>query len=79
MSRLSSPPQYARIRMMIGQYGRTKQKNFVLFARLLGMTCKQKWVHFFGPVNGKTKVDSFIGYAAHLGLIRGGTPSGLYC
>jgi len=39
----------------------------------------QKWVHFFGPVNGKTKVDSFIGYAAHLGLIRGGTPSGLYC
>lgn len=40
---------------------------------------KQKWVHFFGPVNGKTKVDSFIGYAAHLGLIRGGTPSGLYC
>ena len=27
----------------------------------------------------KTKVDSFIGYAAHLGLIRGGTPSGLYC
>ena len=40
---------------------------------------KQKWVHFFGPVNVKTKVDSFIGYAAHLGLIRGGTPSGLYC
>ena len=40
---------------------------------------KEKWVHFFGPVNGKTKVDSFIGYAAHLGLIRGGTPSGLYC
>ena len=40
---------------------------------------KKKWVHFFGPVNGKTKVDSFIGYAAHLGLIRGGTPSGLYC
>ena len=39
----------------------------------------KKWVHFFGPVNGKTKVDSFIGYAAHLGLIRGGTPSGLYC
>ena len=39
----------------------------------------QKWVHFFGPVNGKTKVDSFIGYAAHLGLIRGGTPSALYC
>lgn len=39
----------------------------------------EKWVHFFGPVNGKTKVDSFIGYAAHLGLIRGGTPSGLYC
>ena len=39
----------------------------------------QKWVHFFGPVSGKTKVDSFIGYAAHLGLIRGGTPSGLYC
>ena len=21
----------------------------------------EKWVHFFGPVNGKTKVDSFIG------------------
>ena len=42
-------------------------------------TPPQKWVHFFGPVNGKTKVDSFIGYAAHLGLIRGGTPSGLYC
>jgi hypothetical protein len=42
-------------------------------------TGKKKWVHFFGPVNGKTKVDSFIGYAAHLGLIRGGTPSGLYC
>ena len=42
-------------------------------------TCGEKWVHFFGPVNGKTKVDSFIGYAAHLGLIRGGTPSGLYC
>ncbi|MGD9575971.1 hypothetical protein [Desulfovibrio sp.] len=40
---------------------------------------QEKWVHFFGPVNGKTKVDSFIGYAAHLGLIRGGTPSGLYC
>ena len=39
----------------------------------------EKWVHFFGPVSGKTKVDSFIGYAAHLGLIRGGTPSGLYC
>ena len=39
----------------------------------------KKWVHFFGPVNVKTKVDSFIGYAAHLGLIRGGTPSGLYC
>ena len=42
-------------------------------------TYVEKWVHFFGPVNGKTKVDSFIGYAAHLGLIRGGTPSGLYC
>lgn len=40
---------------------------------------EEKWVHFFGPVSGKTKVDSFIGYAAHLGLIRGGTPSGLYC
>ena len=44
MSRLSSPPQYARIRMMIGQYGRTKQKNFVLFARLLGMTCKPRYL-----------------------------------
>lgn len=43
------------------------------------LSWQQKWVHFFGPVNGKTKVDSFIGYAAHLGLIRGGTPSGLYC
>ena len=30
---------------------------------------EQNWVHFFGPVNGKTKVDSFIGYAAHLGLV----------
>lgn len=47
-----------------------------LVARTYGV---EKWVHFFGPVNGKTKVDSFIGYAAHLGLIRGGTPSGLYC
>ena len=49
---------------------------------MLILTCSDKhknWVHFFGPVNGKTKVDSFIGYAAHLGLIRGGTPSGLYC
>ena len=43
------------------------------------LTGPEKWVHFFGPVNVKTKVDSFIGYAAHLGLIRGGTPSGLYC
>ena len=45
----------------------------------LGVPIREKWVHFFGPVSGKTKVDSFIGYAAHLGLIRGGTPSGLYC
>ena len=53
-----------------------------LYKRWFGATREEiakKWVHFFGPVNGKTKVDSFIGYAAHLGLIRGGTPSGLYC
>jgi hypothetical protein len=39
----------------------------------------KKWVHFFGPVSGKTKVDSFVGYAAFLGQARGGTPSGLNC
>ena len=39
----------------------------------------QKWVHFFGPVSGKTKVDRFMGYAAFLGQARGGTPSGLNC
>ena len=52
---------------------------FRITALVASSGLSEKWVHFFGPVNGKTKVDSFIGYAAHLGLIRGGTPSGLYC
>lgn len=45
----------------------------------LGTCTSEKWVHFFGPVSGKTKVDSFVGYAAFLGQARGGTPSGLNC
>ncbi len=56
-----------------------KQISWDAQAKRLSRFNLEKWVHFFGPVNGKTKVDSFIGYAAHLGLIRGGTPSGLYC
>ncbi len=44
-----------------------------------GIITSEKWVHFFGPVSGKTKVDRFMGYAAFFGQARGGTPSGLNC
>ena len=64
----------------VAQVGLKFCQKILLFCIFLqNLVGQQKWVHFFGPVNGKTKVDSFIGYAAHLGLIRGGTPSGLYC
>lgn len=29
----------------------------------------EKWIRFFGPFNGKTKVDSFVGHAAFLGQV----------
>ena len=38
-----------------------------------------KWLHFWGSVNGKTKVGNFLGYDAFLRPVRGGCPSDWYC
>lgn len=40
---------------------------------------QDEWVRFFGPVTGKTAVDSFMAYAALLGQAGAGAPSGLSC
>lgn len=37
------------------------------------------FINLFWLASGQAQVNNFIGYAPSLGLIIGGTPSGLYC